>query len=152
MLPHIVPAAEWEQLAAGLRQRARLLEAIAADIYGAQRLLTDGTDPAAGRVRAPRLPARRVTASRPPSGVYLHLVAFDLGRGPDGEWRVLATRTQAPSGAGYALENRLTVSRLFPDAFRDQHVQRLAPFFRTLQETLLRHAPARRRRRRTSCC
>ncbi len=55
---------------------------------------------------------------------------------------MLATRTQAPSGAGYALENRLTISRLFPDAFRDQHVQRLAPFFRTLQETLLAHAPA----------
>ncbi len=78
----------------------------------------------------------------PPSGTFLHLLAFDLGRTPDGDWRVLSTRAQAPSGAGYALENRLTVSRLFPDAFRDQHVQRLAPFFRSLQETLLAQAPA----------
>ena len=51
------------------------------------------------------------------------------------------TRTQAPSGAGYALENRITVSRVFPDAFRELHVPRLAPFFRTLQETLLKTSP-----------
>ena len=71
---------------------------------------------------------------------------------PTAQWRVLATRTQAPSGAGYALENRLTISRLFPDAFRDQHVQRLAPFFRTLQETLLDARAVPTARRRTSCC
>ncbi len=140
VLPHIVPAAEWDRLAAGLQQRARLLEAIAADIYGSQRLLTDALIPPP-IVFGHRGFLRACHGVRPPSGVRLHVVAFDVGRGPDGEWRVLATRTQAPSGAGYALENRLTVSRLFPDAFRDQHVQRLARFFRTLQETLLQHAP-----------
>lgn len=140
VLPHIVPAADWERLAAGLRQRARLLEAIAADVYGPQRLLTEGVIPPAvmlshqGFLRA----AHGVT---PPAGIFLHLLAFDLGRGPDGVWRVLATRAQAPSGAGYAIENRLTVAQMFPDAFRDQRVQRLAPFFRALQETLLSHAP-----------
>ncbi len=107
ILPHIVPAEDWGPLETGLRQRARLLEAIAADVYGPQRLLREGVIPAAvvlahqGFLR----PAHGVT---PPAGVFLHLLAFDLGRGPDGIWRVLATRTQAPSGAGYALENRLT--------------------------------------------
>lgn len=141
VLPHIVTTSEWERIAAGVRQRARLLEAIARDLYGPQQLLTRGQIPPAvifghsGYLHA----AHGVV---PPSGTFLHLLAFDLGRGPDGEWHVLATRAQAPSGAGYALENRLTVSRLFPDAFRDQHVQRLAPFFRSLQETLLSRAPS----------
>jgi uncharacterized circularly permuted ATP-grasp superfamily protein/uncharacterized alpha-E superfamily protein len=140
VLPHIVPAAEWQPLAAAVRQRARLLEAVAADVYGDQRLLRSGLIPARLIFDNPGF-LRAAHGVRPPSGVHLHLLAFDLARGPDGAWRVLATRTQAPSGAGYTLENRLTVSRLFPDAFRDQHVQLLAPFFRALQETLLKLAP-----------
>ena len=141
VLPHLVEATEWERIASGLRQRARLLEAIARDLYGPQRLLTRGLIPPAvvfghhGFMHA-------AVGVNPPSGTFLHLLGFDLGRTPDGEWRVLSTRAQAPSGAGYAIENRLTVSRLFPDAFRDQRVQRLAPFFRSLQETLLAHSPA----------
>jgi uncharacterized circularly permuted ATP-grasp superfamily protein/uncharacterized alpha-E superfamily protein len=140
VLPHIVPAAEWHWLTAGLRQRARLLHAIATDIYGPQRLLTSGAIPPA-LVFGHRGFLRAAHDVAPPGGIYLHLIAFDLGRGEDGEWRVLASRTQAPSGAGYALENRLTISRLFPDPFRDQHVQLLAPFFRALQEMLLTAAP-----------
>ena len=140
VLPHIVPADEWERLATGLRQRARLLDAIAADLYGGQRLLKEGLIPPPV-VLGHRGFVRACHGVRPPSGVRLNIVAFEVGRGPDGVWRVFSNRTQAPSGAGYALENRLTVSRLFPDAFREQHVQRLARFFRTLQETLLQNAP-----------
>jgi uncharacterized circularly permuted ATP-grasp superfamily protein/uncharacterized alpha-E superfamily protein len=140
-LPHIVPTDEWERLSAALRQRARLLESIAKDVYGEQRLVTGGILPPAV-VFGHRGFLRAAHASYPARSICLHLIAFDLGRGPDGQWRVLATRAQAPSGAGYALENRLTVSRLFPDAFRDQRVQRLAPFFRGLQEMLLSQAPA----------
>ncbi len=141
VLPHIMPAAEWQQIADGLRQRARVLEAVAADFYGPQHLLTRGTFPPS-LVFGHRGFMRAAHGVAPAGGRHLHLIAFDLGRGADGQWRVLATRTQAPSGAGYALENRLTISRLFPDAFRDQRVQLLAPFFRTLQDTLLTHAPA----------
>ena len=123
-----------------MRQRARLLNALAADLYGPQRLLEEGLIPPAlvhghpGFLRA----CHGVAA---PGGVYLHQVAFDLARGPDGRWWVAGTRTQAPSGAGYALENRLTVSRLFPDAFRELRVQRLAPFFLALQQALREGAP-----------
>jgi uncharacterized circularly permuted ATP-grasp superfamily protein/uncharacterized alpha-E superfamily protein len=141
VLPHIVPAAEWEPLSKGLRQRARLLEAVAADIYGAQRLLRDGSI-APGVVFGHHGFIRAAHAVEPPGGVRLHLVAFDLGRGADGVWRVLGTRAQAPSGAGYALENRLTISRLLPEPFRDLRVRRLAPFFRALQESLLSGAPS----------
>jgi uncharacterized circularly permuted ATP-grasp superfamily protein/uncharacterized alpha-E superfamily protein len=140
VLPHIVPAAEWERLAQGLRQRARLLDAMAVDLYGPQRLRADGRIPPALVFGHPGF-LRACHGVRPPAGVFLHTVAFDLARGPDGQWRVVDTRSQAPSGAGYALENRITVSRLFPDAFRELHVDLLAPFFRTLQQTLLEAAP-----------
>jgi uncharacterized circularly permuted ATP-grasp superfamily protein/uncharacterized alpha-E superfamily protein len=74
-------------------------------------------------------------------GTWLHTVAFDLARGPDGAWWVVGTRSQAPSGLGYALQNRLIVSRLFPEAFREMRVQRLASSFRRLLDTLYRLSP-----------
>lgn len=139
VLPHIVPAGDWEQLEAGLRQRARLLEAVAHDLYGPQHLLAENLLPPAliGHRNFLR-PCHGVT---PPANVFLHLLAFDVARRPDGSWCVIDTRTQAPSGAGYALENRLSLSQLFPDAFRDQHVRLHAPFFRTLREILFEAAP-----------
>src|SRR5262245_59293977 len=141
-LPFIIPAAEWEPLAAGLRQRARLLNALAADVYGEQRLIAEGLVPPALVFGHPGF-LRPCHGVRPPRGVFLHLVGFDLARGPDGQWWVVGSRLQAPSGAGYALENRLTVSRLYPDAFRDLRVHMLASFFRGLQELLLESAPCR---------
>lgn len=144
-LPFLLSASEWEPLAQGLRQRARLLEAMAADLYGEQRLVTDGLVPAALVLGHPDF-ARSVMRSAVPGGVRLHQVAFDLGRGPDGTWRVVGTRAQSPSGSGYALENRITISRLFPDAFRETHVHMLARFFRSVQARLRESAgPAGRR-------
>jgi uncharacterized circularly permuted ATP-grasp superfamily protein len=75
---------------------------------------------------------------------YLHLLAVDLARSPDGQWWVLADRTQAPSGAGYALENRTVLAETFPDLFREFQVERLASFFHSFRETLLRLSPSRR--------
>jgi uncharacterized circularly permuted ATP-grasp superfamily protein/uncharacterized alpha-E superfamily protein len=140
VLPLVVPSREWETLASGLRQRARLLNALAADIYGPQRLLAEGCIPPA-LVFAHIGYLRSCHGVVPPNGCFLHQVAFDLARAPDGAWRVIGARTQAPAGAGYALENRVAIARLFPDAFRELRVHRLAPFFRTLQETLLGAAP-----------
>ncbi len=134
-LPLIIPAAEWAALARGLRQRARLLEVMAADVYGVQRVLSEGLVPPALVLAHPGF-LRACHGVTPPGGVFLHQVAFDLARGSDGRWWVVATRAQAPSGAGYALENRLIVSRLFPDAFREMRVHMLAQFFRALQEAL----------------
>jgi len=75
---------------------------------------------------------------------YLHLLAVDLARGPDGEWWVISDRTQAPSGAGYSLENRIVMAETFPDLFREFQVKRLASFFRSFRDTLLRLSPAAR--------
>lgn len=134
-LPFLLPGSEWESLGRGLRQRARLLEAMAADLYGRQQLVTEGLVPAALVFGHPDF-ARPVVGVDVAGGVRLHQVAFDVGRGPDGVWRVIGTRAQGPSGAGYALENRITVSRLFPDAFREMRVHMLGRFFRTVQARL----------------
>ncbi len=72
-----------------------------------------------------------------PAHSYLHMLAVDLARSPDGQWWVLADRTQAPSGSGYALENRTIVADVLPDLFRTSNVLRLAPFFRAQREALI---------------
>jgi uncharacterized circularly permuted ATP-grasp superfamily protein/uncharacterized alpha-E superfamily protein len=127
-LPLLIEAAEWREIAAGVAQRATLLEAVLADIYGAANLVSGGDLPAAAVAGCADflLPLEGLT---PPGGRYLYLYAADLGRGPDGSWWVVGDRTQAPSGAGYALANRLVLSRAFPALYRDMNIERLAPFF-----------------------
>lgn len=141
LLPHVIDAQEWKQLSAGIAQRARLLNAVLADLYGPQRLISEGLLPAELVFGHNNFlwPCQGIT---PPDGIFLHLYAVDLARTPDGRWWVTADRTQAPSGAGYALENRMIVSRAFPDLYRDLKVKHLAGFFRTLQQTLARQAPS----------
>ncbi|MDH4563361.1 circularly permuted type 2 ATP-grasp protein [Pseudomonas sp. BN411] len=141
LLPNLLSAEEWQPIAAGVAQRARLLNAVLADLYGEQRLLAEGLLPSELVYGHPNFlwPCQGV---QPAGGIFLHSYAVDLARDADGRWHVLADRTQAPSGAGYALENRQIVSRALPELYRDLRVQYLAGYFRTLQETLIRHAPS----------
>lgn len=140
LLPLILSPEEWQQIEAGVRQRATLLNLILKDLYGAQRLLHEGLIPPA-LVHGHSGFLRSAHGISSPGGVYLHLYAVDLARSPDGRWWVLADRTQAPSGTGYALENRLVISRVFPDLFRQLKVEHLAGFFHTLQQSLSQWAP-----------
>ena len=140
-IPSLLAVDEFAKLEAGLAQRARLLDKVLADLYGTQQLLRDGF-----------LPARLVLGNprflRPCHGLgprhRLHLYAADVVRTASGGFCVLRDRTQAPTGAGYALENRLVMSQVFEEPFRQSNVQRLAPFFRTLRETLAGLAPVTR--------
>ena len=134
-LPLILSPGEWQELASAVTQRARLLNAVLKDLYGPQELLRDGSLPPALVFGHNNFlwPCQGV---RPAGDTYLHLCAVDLARSPDGRWWVIADRTQAPSGAGYALENRTIIGRVFPEQFRDLHVQHLASFFRQLQDSL----------------
>ena len=141
VLPLILPADEWDGIAAGIMQRAELLNSVLADLYGAARLLHEGQLPP-GLILGHSGFLRAACGTRPPGGIFLHSYAADLARSPDGRWWVLADRTQAPSGAGYALENRLLVARLFPELFRELHVARISQHFNTLRESLLHYAPA----------
>ncbi len=139
-IPLVLHAGEWDALGTGLAQRARLLDAILADVYGPQRLLRDGLLPAELVFAHPSY-LRPCHGARVAEASWLQLYAADLARAPDGQWWVLADRTQAPSGAGYALENRLVVSRTLSEAFREGRVERLAGFFQRLRDTLRALAP-----------
>jgi len=134
-VPLLMAPAEGQALEMGLIQRARLLEMILADVYGPQRLLQGGLLPADLIFAHPGF-LRPCHGIHVPGNRHLHLYAADLGRAPDGQWWVLADRAQAQAGAGYALENRIVLSRMLPDVFRECQVQRLALFFRSLRETL----------------
>ncbi|HEX9857486.1 MAG TPA: circularly permuted type 2 ATP-grasp protein, partial [Paracoccaceae bacterium] len=144
-VPIILPQSEWRDIEAGLIQRADLLERIAADLYGPNRLVAEGHLPASLIAQNPEW-LRPMVGVIPRSGHFLHFVAFEIGRGPDGRWWVLSDRTDAPSGAGFALENRVATTRVFPDLYRQSNVHRLAGFFRAFRDALdrLRADPAGR--------
>ncbi|MCK6393218.1 circularly permuted type 2 ATP-grasp protein [Zoogloea sp.] len=141
LLPLILPADEWRGISEAISQRVRLLNALLGDLYGEQTTLAEGLLPPE-LVHGHRGFLWPCKGIQPIGDTYLHLYAADLARSPDGQWWVIADRTQSPSGAGYALENRLLVSRAFPDLFRDLQVQTLAGFFRGLQRSLGSQAPA----------
>jgi uncharacterized circularly permuted ATP-grasp superfamily protein/uncharacterized alpha-E superfamily protein len=140
-IPLLIAPEEWRFIEAGIVQRAHLLNLLLEDIYGPRQLITNGEIPAALLFANPAF-LRPLTGVKVPSHSYLHLLAVDLARSPDGRWWVLADRTQSPSGSGYALENRTIVSDVLPDAFRTSNVRRLASFFRTQREVLLGLAPS----------
>jgi len=133
-LPLILSPDEWAGISVAVTQRARLLNALLGDLYGEQTLLRTARCPrrwctattaSSGRAGASASPATPGCTCTPPTS----------RRSPDGRWWVIGDRTQAPSGAGYALENRLIVSRLFSEKFRDLRVQHLASFFAALQDS-----------------
>jgi uncharacterized circularly permuted ATP-grasp superfamily protein/uncharacterized alpha-E superfamily protein len=139
-LPFLIDATAWAEIEQGVVQRARLLDAVLADVYGGRSLLDEGLLPAALVLAHPQY-LRAMHGCRPAGGVRLHVAAFDLARSPDGDWRVVSQRTQAPSGLGYLLQNRLIISQQFPAAFRDLHVQRVAAGFLGLLHGLQRLSP-----------
>lgn len=134
-LPLIVEDREWQGLSKALTQRAELLEKIVADIYGENQLVERGLLPPELVARSPEF-LRPMVGIEPASGHFLHFIAFELGRGPDGGWWVLGDRTQAPSGAGFALENRVATTRALADIYGKMHVHRLAGFFRDFRDAL----------------
>ncbi|MEX0728321.1 MAG: circularly permuted type 2 ATP-grasp protein [Planctomycetaceae bacterium] len=139
-IPLVLDAENWTHLSAGLRQRARLLNLILADIYGKQRLLSRGLLPPPLIFLHPGF-QRAYHHHQPADDRYLYFYSADLARLPDGNWKVLGDRTEAPSGAGYALENRIAVSRMLPNLIHDCQVERLASYFLAVRETLQKLAP-----------
>src|ERR1700736_2864938 len=134
-VPLLIDETEWQQISEAITQRAQLLELILLDLYGEGRVIADSAVPAAAIAGSAEY-LRAVCGIKPPGGRYLNLYAADIGRGPDGRWWVLGDRTQAPSGAGYALENRLVLSRAFSNLYKSMNVERVAPFFEAFRESL----------------
>jgi len=142
-LPLVISHDEWERLSQALAQRVTVLNAVLADLYGPQQLIARGVLPPDLVFAHPGflVPCHGLKV---PSDTYLHLYAGQIVRGPDGGWVVVADRTQGPSGAGYAVENRVIMSRILPQDFHALYVERLASFFIALRETLLSIAPRNR--------
>jgi uncharacterized circularly permuted ATP-grasp superfamily protein len=139
-IPLMIDAREWAGIADAIVQRAGLMELLLADIYGAQRLVGNGLLPAALLNGSPHF-LRPMVGLQPPGGHQLHFYAADIGRGPNGEWRVLADHTRTPTGAGYALENRLAVARVLPGLQTRLNIERLAPFFADVRAGIAAASP-----------
>ncbi|TWT77084.1 hypothetical protein Pla123a_25140 [Posidoniimonas polymericola] len=138
--PLLVGSREWSEVSTGLAQRAQVLELALQDLYGPQKLVRDGVLPPELLYGHPGylLPLKSPEVAR---SQMLQLYSADLGRSPDGSWWVLADRTESPSGIGFALENRIVVSRMLPEPFRDCRVMRLAGYFARVRESLQAIAP-----------
>jgi uncharacterized circularly permuted ATP-grasp superfamily protein/uncharacterized alpha-E superfamily protein len=139
-VPMLVAAEEWRALERGLSQRAYLLNLILDDLYGTRSLVRQRLLPGEVVYRSPGF-LRPCQGSLARGSRWLHLYAADLARDEHGRFWVLGDRTQAPSGMGYALENRIVLSRVFPTLYRDCRVQRLAGFFRSLLDLIQRLSP-----------
>lgn len=143
VLPFLMAEEEWRRVSAGLDQRARLLNAILADLYGPQTLIAEGLLP-------PRLlhanPGflRPAVGISPPGGRWIFTLATDLVRAPSGQWLVLNDRAERPTGHGYALENRVILSNVFPEEFNASRVRRLAAHYDWKREMLQSLAPKTR--------
>jgi uncharacterized circularly permuted ATP-grasp superfamily protein/uncharacterized alpha-E superfamily protein len=136
VLPLILPHDEWSGIEAAVIQRATLLNKILGDVYGKQEMLAEGLLPPA-LVHGNAGFLRPCHDVRHLDDVALHFYAVDLARAPDGRWWAVADRTQAPSGAGYALENRAIMTPIFPDLLRELKVRSPARFFATMHDSLV---------------
>jgi uncharacterized circularly permuted ATP-grasp superfamily protein/uncharacterized alpha-E superfamily protein len=145
IVPFILSSADWKTIEAAVIQRAVLADLLLRDIYGEQRLIRDNVLPTHLVTGHPQF-LRPLCGVRPAHDVHVHLYSADLARGPDGIWKVMASRVDAPGGLGYALENRLVVSQTFPESFGDMRVARLAAFFNAYKENVLALGASRRDR------
>jgi len=143
VMPLLLTADEWRTISTGVIQRARLLNTVLTDIYGPQKLIRDAVLPSALVEANPGF-LRPCHSVVPQGGTYLNFYAVDLGRGPDGQWWILADRTETASGAGYALENRSVIGRVLADCIDDARIEPLTPFFNTLRDGLTALAPVNR--------
>ncbi len=139
-LPVVVDEPEWARLDAALVQRAEVLDAVLHDLYGPRRLLDDRVLPPTAVLSHPGF-LRAVDGLRLPGGRELVLTATDLVRDSTGGWCAVADRTQAPSGAGYAMEGRRVTSQVLAGVYRQAPIARLGPFFHALRQALREVAP-----------
>ena len=135
IVPFILSAADWKQIEAAVIQRAMLADLLLRDVYGPQRLVRENVLPPQLVTGHPQF-LRPLCGIKPARDVHVHLYSADLARGPDGSWKVMASRADAPGGLGYALENRLVVAQTFPESFGDMRVARLAAFFNAYKESV----------------
>ena len=139
-IPRIIPLAEWQELARGLRQRVSALNRFLHDIYHEQEILKAGVIPAEQVLTNDAYQVAMLGLDLP-NGVYSHIAGIDLVRHEDGEYYVLEDNLRTPSGVSYMLENRRMMMRLFPELFARQRVHPVEHYPAMLLETLRAAAP-----------
>ncbi|MDX6321849.1 MAG: hypothetical protein QOF52_1707 [Propionibacteriaceae bacterium] len=139
-LPLVLDDQQWAGLEVGMVQRSELLNAVVADLYGSQQLLRERRLPAAAILDHGEF--LRAAVGLKTVRTPLFMLAADLGRDTEGTWKVMSDRTQAPSGAGFAMQNRRVVSRVMPEVYQDAHLHRLTPFFHAMRMALVDAAPS----------
>jgi uncharacterized circularly permuted ATP-grasp superfamily protein/uncharacterized alpha-E superfamily protein len=145
IVPFVLSGEDWAAIEAGVLQRARLVDLILRDVYGPQRLIGEGALPPHVVLGHPKF-LRPLHGAVPPAGTHLYLYAADLVRAPDGSWRVARSHADAPTGLGYALENRLATAEAFSESFAQMGVARLAAFFNAHRQGVVSRATSRRDR------
>ncbi|MGB3246324.1 MAG: circularly permuted type 2 ATP-grasp protein [Sulfitobacter sp.] len=134
-IPVILGEKEWQDISAALIERADLLEYVLRDFYGDNELVSSGQLPAT-------LLSQNPAWLRPMVGVggndtiRINTLSFEIGRGPNGKWWIISDLIEAPSTAGFAIENRIAMRRVFPNFFKDANIHRLSGFFQNFQQTL----------------
>ena len=122
LFPRIIPADEWAKIEAELIQRLRALNMFLADIYGDQRILSDGVVPRELVLGCPAY-QREMQGLYVPHDAYVNVCGSDLIRGEDGAFAVLEDNLRVPSGVSYMLANRDAAKRTFPGTFRSANVR-----------------------------
>ena len=140
MLPHIIPAAEWREIARGLQQRVRALNAFLHDIYHDQAILRAGRVPKE-RILGNKMFSPQMVGINVPGQIYAHVAGIDLVRTGAGEYYVLEDNLRTPSGVSYMLENRKMMMRLVPDLFARQSIAPVEHYPDLLLENLRSVAP-----------
>ena len=126
-IPFVIDEDEWSKITEGLRQRAKLLNLIFKDLYGKQKLIKENIIPAEV-VYGHKGYAPEVFDFGYRENFSLYFYATDMARGPDGKMWVINDRTQAPSGLGYTIENRLTMNSIAKDLYPNITTKKLYTF------------------------
>ena len=140
IVPFLIHQNEWTNIEKGITQRAELLNLILKDIYGGRELIKNGIIPQEV-IYAHRGFLRQCDQIQYKTAKNLLIYSADLARGPDGRMWVVNDRTQAPSGMGYALENRYSTSRVLPNIYKDINVKQPSQFFYEFNQMLINCAP-----------
>ena len=141
IVPFIIQKKEWLTIKKGIQQRSEVLNLLLKDIYGKRDLIKKGIIPFEV-IFSHRGFLRACDQIQYKTAKQLLIHSADLARGPDGRMWVVNDRTQAPSGMGYALENRLSINKVFPEVFGDINVEQSSTFFKDFNQLLLNAAPS----------
>mgnify|MGYP000459529407 CR=1 FL=1 len=143
IVPFVIQEEEWKTVEKGLKQRAHLLDLVVKDIYGKRELIKAGIIPSEV-IYGHRGFLRQCDQIEYTTNKNISIYASDLSRGPDGRMWVVNDRAQAPSGMGYALENRITASRVLSDVYKNNNIKKITHFFNDLNQLLINASPIKK--------